>query len=95
MKGWRATTCCGTCAHFPIEEAKTASGAVITDRRARCQWQSREPWPISVSGWGASRPTPNFVGVLDGADCECHKPRAEVDALQATTGILNRAAGKS
>jgi hypothetical protein len=62
-----------------------ATGRVRGGAISRAASLAREP-----------RPTPNFVGVLDGADCECHTPReARAEALKATTGILNRAAGKS
>jgi hypothetical protein len=77
MPNWRKTKCCGTCAFFPLDSIKTASGAVFTTAGAKCEWKSTETYPISVVGrFGNSRPDPGWVRVLDGAACECHTPRA-------------------
>lgn len=39
---------CRDCKLYDLEAVKSASGAVMSNRVAQCNWKSTEVWPVSV-----------------------------------------------
>lgn len=48
---------CRDCKLYDLEAVKSKSGAILSNRVARCLWKSTETWPVSVEGrFGNTRP---------------------------------------
>ena len=52
---------CRDCKLYDLEKVKSASGAVLSSRVAKCLWVSTEAWPESVNATLNRRPTPSYM----------------------------------
>lgn len=53
---------CRDCKLYDLDKVKSKSGAVLSNRAARCLWQSTEVWPESVrEGPFNRRPTTGYM----------------------------------
>jgi hypothetical protein len=72
---------CRDCKFYDLDAVRSKSGAILSNRAARCLWQSTEVWPISVASSLNRRPTPSHMEPNEGAQCQVFNPRG--DAGQA------------
>lgn len=77
MSNWKSTKCCGTCALWSIESAKTKSGSVRSNRSARCGWRSIEATPTALRDHMKSSRIPGYITRDDGDGCPCYIKREE------------------
>ena len=68
---------CRECKLFDLDAVRSKSGAILSSRSARCLWESKEQWPVSVTraGIGGARPKPGWVQATDGNRCPCFQKR--------------------
>ncbi len=67
---------CRDCKLYDLDATKSASGAVLRQRIARCLWVSTEVWPVSVSH--GSRASAGSMRPDDGARCQRFIKRVSV-----------------
>jgi hypothetical protein len=60
---------CRDCKLYDLQAVKSASGAVLSHKAARCLWKSTEQWPVSVSERTA-RPTPHMMPPNEDHRCQ-------------------------
>lgn len=60
--------CCKTCKLWNIDEARSQSGRVMSDRVARCNWVSNEVYPDSVL---SHPPKARYMTAQMGEHCPC------------------------
>ena len=72
-KWWESVQCCGSCAHWDIESARTKSGAVRADRYVWCDVLPADVLPHSVRErpWICTTPTSRDQG----NGCVCYVRR--------------------
>ncbi len=89
MRDWKKGKCCGTCALWDIDNAKTKSGAVQGHVPARCLWRSVEPRPEALRPRMITQQIPGFIMRDDGAYCTCYIKRDSPQhaALEARRNI--------
>lgn len=61
---------CRDCTLFDLDAVRSKSGAVLSNRAARCLWKSTETWPASVSEHSNRRPSPGYMRATDGDRCQ-------------------------
>lgn len=62
---------CRDCKLYDLEATKDKAGRVRRDRVARCLWESKEQWPLSVNLSLNSRPSPSYMLPDGGHGCQC------------------------
>lgn len=67
---------CRECKLYDLDAVRSKSGAVMSNRVARCLWKSTETWPASVPAWRGSRPEPMHMQPNDGDRCQRFIKRA-------------------
>ena len=61
---------CRDCKLYDLDAVRSKSGAVLSNRAARCLWVSTETWPASVWDHLNSRPRPSHMQPNDGDRCQ-------------------------
>ena len=61
---------CRDCKLYDLEAVKSASGAVLSSRAAKCLWVSTEVWPASVQVGFNSRPRATYMQPNDVHRCQ-------------------------
>jgi hypothetical protein len=67
---------CRDCDLFALDDVKSKSGAVLSNRVGRCLWVSKERLPLSVRD-----ARPPWVGRMqpnEGKGCQQFRPRKEI-----------------
>lgn len=67
------TVRCRDCCLYDLDAVRNARGAVMSNKAARCLWQSTEPWPVSVTE--KRRPSPGWMEPNVMHDCQTFQPR--------------------
>jgi len=62
---------CMDCKLYNLSAVKNARGAVMSNRVAKCLWQSREQWPVSVREHINRRPAPTYMEPKVEHRCPC------------------------
>ena len=60
---------CRDCKLYDLDAVRSKSGAVLSNRMARCLWVSTEVWPESV-GWRVERAAGGVMAPNDGQLCQ-------------------------
>jgi hypothetical protein len=61
---------CRDCKLYDLDAVRSKSGAVLSNRAARCLWVSKEAWPVSVNEGMNRRPQPSYMTPNDGERCQ-------------------------
>ena len=61
---------CRDCKLYDLDAVRSKSGAVLSNRVARCLWVSTEVWPASASEHLNSRPQVGYMAPNDGQRCQ-------------------------
>ena len=69
---------CRYCDLYDVEAVKNARGAVMSNRAAKCNWFSSEPWPESINnGSRYQRPSGSYMQPNREHDCQTFAPRKD------------------
>jgi hypothetical protein len=68
---------CRDCKLYDLDAVKNARGAVMSNRVARCLWESTETWPVSVWESTNKRPRSGYMHPNDGDRCQRFIKRIE------------------
>lgn len=65
---------CRNCELYNVNAVKNARGAIMSNRAARCLWQSTEVWPESVPEY-SRRVSARYMTPNEGENCKCFVER--------------------
>ena len=61
---------CRDCKLYDLDATRSKSGAILSNRAARCLWVSTETYPASVPEHLNKRPVASWMGPNDGDRCK-------------------------
>lgn len=66
---------CRDCKLYDLDATRSKSGAILSNRCARCLWESKEAWPLSTTRSLNRRPYAGFMKPNEGERCPCFQKR--------------------